>query len=188
MCFSSSYSYSAPRVDPSVARISSLERELRISEALTSTLEDQATVYEAHFADDCKTAARELAEAGAKLIVQRGHVVVDQTMLIEHWWVKNPSRGVIIDPSFCGVRGHTRPHDKAVLEYLPLDAEGMDFDFETPYSGCDVSWGPCSLDTPCEWCQARGVILGKYPDLSIAQITISFVPASTRRLLLLQET
>jgi hypothetical protein len=144
--------------------------------------------YEAIFADDCKTAARELAESGAKLIVQRGHVIVDRTMLVEHWWVKNPARGKVIDPSFHGVRGHQRPHDRAELMYVPIDAEGVDFDFEAPYSGCNVSWGPCGQTPACEWCTAREAILLRYPALKMAGIFIEPIPAAARRLLMVSET
>lgn len=131
---------------------------------------------DALFERDCKEAAREVAGAHSSLFLRRGHLVVDDRLLVEHWWVTSGNR--IVDPSFVSSRGHSR--SKNQLEYLPLDPEGEHFDFSAGIPVCMRTWGECQMRPMCDWCAARKKILRTRPGLLPATIVIRFEEENTK--------
>ena len=123
----------------------------------------------AEFETDCKTVAAGINAAH----LRRGHLLVDNELLLEHWWASSGEK--IIDMSLRNVRGHLRTSKNVTLEYLPIDPEGTFFDGE-PWTGCMQTWGDCSLPKPCDWCAARYTIISRLPQIRPGQIVVGFSP------------
>jgi len=123
------------------------------------------------FEADCKVMANEQAAAAGHL--RRGHLVVDNELLLEHWWVSNGEK--IIDPALVDVRGRPRSSKSVTLEYLPIDPEGTLFDAGS-WTECMQTWGDCSLHEPCDWCAARQIVIQRAPNVRPGHLMIGFGP------------
>lgn len=154
----------------------SLERMLEESQERYDRLAERWYDREIRFEGDCRDYAEEEAGAHSACFLRRGHLIVDDRLLAEHWWVTSGER--IIDPTLVGARGVSRKSNS--FEYLALDPEGADFDFSGPPPVCMRTWGKCQTKPVCDWCQARAFILEERPNLVPAVLTIGFEPAEKK--------
>ena len=132
--------------------------------------EEKATLKarEARFAADCKEEAARLAASGARLRAVRGHLILDNRLLLEHWWALDIKAALVLDPTCLDPRRGQRPGER---EYIPID--DTELDLSVPYAGCMVVWGPCSTPAaPCEWCTARYRIVSARPHLVPGTVVI----------------
>jgi len=150
--------------------------EARYEKLLAKYNQLREQISEIEFERDCRDAAVEEVEAHSEFFLRRGHLIVDDRLLVEHWWVTSGNR--IIDPSLMGARGGARARNS--FEYLPIDPEGEEFDFSVAPPMCMQTWGKCQVKPVCEWCAARQLILEDRPDLLPATIAIQFQVATKK--------